>query len=160
MFITRLFLLLIITLLIAPSVVQSAEYSVEFLAYPSGTKVVDSNGRLRTSISGHIFVAFYENGSVSAVKGFGPDGRGFFTASELKDEKYLVQHAKVRAKFQVSERQYNRAIQVTKKGYFVGVNDCVSYAADVAEALGLERSKVLDFVVLPVTYVKILRKLN
>ncbi|MCI4670332.1 MAG: hypothetical protein MRZ79_19500 [Bacteroidia bacterium] len=137
-----------------------SEYRVVFYAYPPGTKYQKTNGEDAKSAPGHIFVGFYKNNKAIRVRGFSPKGYFDFQSSKLSEEDFLVPASKINFSAKVSKELFDKAINIEKDGYFLGLNDCVSYAADVAEEIGLNTPGTLDGVVSPMGYVRYLRDNN
>lgn len=131
-------------------------YKIKFYAYPPCTEVVKSDGLRHNSFSGHIYVGFFENDKLKIIKGFGPDGKSFWDASNLSEETHLVRFAKKTFEVTVNKIDYENALSINKNGYFIGINDCVSYADNVADAVKLKTPSTTDFVLTPMGFLEYL----
>ena len=148
---------LISVLLIMLSIASySQSYSIKFLAYGEGTEL--PNGK--TSNTGHLYVAFLIDGTLKEVKGFAPNGESFWNQSNLSNQTNLVSYASKQYTANVSKAKYDRANNIQKSGYFIGINDCVSYADDVADAIGLITPSSYNMIVTPIAYIDYLIKNN
>jgi len=143
-------------------VIQAKEnlYSIKFYAYPPGTEVIKPDGTTHTSRSGHIYIGFFEKSELVLVRGFGPDGESYWKPSKLKKEDYLIRFAQITFETTVNEEMYNKAFSIRKNAYFIGVNDCVSYAAQVAKSIGLITPAFSSAIMQPMTYVEFLIQNN
>lgn len=133
-----------------------------FMAYPPGSK--HQNGR--ESKPGHAFVGFRRNGEFEQVKGFEPDGGDFLDlltpdfSSDLSDNRKYIPMATIQFEWKVSASIYNEAINRKKKVYVGILNDCVTYAATIADIANLNRPKPTDGIFYPVEYIKALQAMN
>jgi hypothetical protein len=119
------------------------KYEIVFYAYNMGKKYEDKNGDIQTSFSGHIFVGYFINGNLHQVKGFSPElwdnifenkpGR----VNRFTDESHLVKYADDWFRVRVTKEKYFAAFDIEKDDYLLIFDDCVSYADDVAESIGL-----------------------
>ncbi|MCK9612321.1 MAG: hypothetical protein M0R16_05410 [Bacteroidales bacterium] len=134
----------------------SQSYQIKFLAYGPGTVVPKPGGGTRSSLTGHMFIAFYKNGDVDVVKGFTPDEQSYWTQSELSDQAYLIDYATKSYTADVTSDKYNQAKGIQKSGYFFCFNDCVTYANNVATAIGLKTPSLSDAIAKPITYIEYL----
>ena len=129
------------------------DYRLVFMAYPPGT--IHDDGQ--KSMFGHAFVGFAKNGVFTAVKGFGPDNDSdMFTpdfSSRLTDNTNYVSKATIRFEYKVDIVTYERCLAVTKSVYVGGLNDCVTYAATIADIANINRPGPQDGVLKPMTYV-------
>jgi len=111
-------------------------YYVIFHAYPRGTGT--PTGKSNT---GHAYVEFFRqvgNTSESVVKGMHPgEGWNLGLLGELHDDKKLISLAQMTLAVQVDEDVYQKAIDISKLGYFPFMNDCISYAREVADIVKL-----------------------
>lgn len=137
-------------------VTPSPNLKIKFYAYPKDTEVIKSDGSSHTSLSGHIYVGFLVDDELQVVKGFGPDGISYWESSALSEETHLVRFAEKEFEVGVTSLTYNQAININKFGYFLGVNDCVSYADDVADVIGLNTPSFNDVVVTPMGFLEYL----
>jgi hypothetical protein len=139
---------------------DDSNFKIKFYAYPRGTKIIKPDGTTHTSQSGHIYVGFFKDSVLEIVKGFGPDGQSFWKFSGLSEENHLVRFAKREFVITVSKFEYYRAINLRKDGYFLGVNDCVSYSVDVADAINLKTPVISDVVLTPIGFLEYLIQNN
>lgn len=137
-------------------VTPSPNLKIKFYAYPMGTEVIKSDGSSHTSLSGHIYVGFLVDDKLQVVKGFGPDGESYWESSSLSEETHLVRFAEKEFEVGVTPLSYNQAININKFGYFLGVNDCVSYADDVADMIGLNTPSFINAVATPMGFLEYL----
>lgn len=123
-----------------PTPPPADKYAITFLAYPTGKTYINKEGEESWSLSGHVFVAFSKNGNIENVKGFSPivfntmDG----VVDENTDESYLLSFHDIKYCTNVSQQLYEAARQIRKDDYLLVFDDCVSYADDVADLIGLE----------------------
>jgi len=139
---------------------ENVSLKIKFYAYPKNTEVVKPDGSIVTSRFGHIYVGFFENNKLKIVKGFGPDGNSYWEASNLSEQNHLVRFATQTFEVSVSQSSYDAAINITKNRYFFAVNDCVTYADDVADEIGINSPSFTDLVVKPIEFIKYLKNHN
>jgi len=139
---------------------EDRRYKIVIYAYGPGTKVVRPDGAPYKSLSGHAFVGFYADGEVKIVQGFGPDGASLHFASKLSVENDLAKFASHSFTRSVTAEIFKKAILIEKKGYGLLLNDCVTYADDVADAIGLKTPSKIDFVITPIGFLEYLSKHN
>jgi hypothetical protein len=145
-----------------PEPPKETDYKLIFMAYPPGTPLDDGT----TSVPGHIFVEFKKNGLRDKVMGFGPEGKtylpnpgGLHDDSKLADSE-LVGRNLNKFPVKVGAKGYKAAMAVDASYYTIGINDCVTYAAAVAKAAGLNCPEFFDGVVTPIGYVDALKARN
>jgi len=135
---------------------ENDTYSITFLAYDSFTPIEDNQKNKKLSFPGHIFLAFNKNGKPEAVKGFSPD----FEVDENNNEFYLLKFHELSYCIEVDEDTYQKARSIRAYEYFIGTNDCVTYADEVAELIGLNTPHFGDAIVWPITYLEFLKMNN
>jgi hypothetical protein len=140
------------------------DYSIVFYAYGPTSLRPKSNKdhTLETSPTGHIYVGFAKNSAIEIIKGLSPkDGiLNMGKVDESTDESYLLGYHTHCFTVKVSKQQYFDALKLSKSYYFSPISDCVSYADDVAELLGLNTPNTTDVVLLPFTYLEYLKNNN
>ena len=145
------------------------KYEITFYAYPEGKVVKKKNGETVESRFGHIYLGFFIEHQLQQVKGFSPilmksiweeDKAG--VVDQFTDESHLISFAEKSFSVWVTKEQFFRAINVDKDNYFIGVNDCVSYADNVADELGLNTPSLLnlEMELWPMGYIDFLIKNN
>jgi hypothetical protein len=135
------------------------DFRLVFMAYPPGSK--HQNGD--TSLPGHAFVGFVRNGSYEQIKGFEADDGNLWKpdfSSELSDNKKYLPMATIQFEWKVSKSIYDKAIKTKMAGYVGILNDCVTYAATIADIANLNRPKPTDGIFLPMDYVQALKTMN
>lgn len=140
-------------------------YSITFLAYPRGKRYLNKYGKVDTSQSGHVFVAFSKNKEIEKVKGFSPvmwsEVKG--KVDENTDEGYLAGYHDIDFCVDVSKAIYDKALAHGKEDYILGLDDCVSYADDIADIANLETPTLItdpiDFS-FPMSFVRYLDRNN
>lgn len=152
-----------------PNTPDSDNYEIKFYAYNMGKKYKGKNGEDKMSIPGHIYVGYLKNGKLNEVRGFSPElWENIFDNKSGKvdrftDEKHLVKYADDWFKVSVTKEQYYDALAIQKEGYLLIFDDCVSYADDVADSIGLLTPVFVltpkDFLY-PMKYLKYLRENN
>jgi hypothetical protein len=140
------------------------KYKIIFYAYGPGTwhKGEGNSDELEESLPGHIYVGFYINNRVEQVKGFNPIMLSWKKGKvdQNTDQSYLLGYHADCFPVEVSKKQYNNALNINNNNYFIGANDCVSYAAEVAQVIGLSTPSFSDFILRPMTYLSHLKAYN
>jgi hypothetical protein len=140
------------------------DYNIVFYAYGPTNLVPKSNEdlTLKKSPTGHIYVGFFKNKEIEKVKGLSPTGLNldWGKVDENTNERYLLGYHTHCFAVKVTKNQYYEALKLSKSYYFSPINDCVSYADDVADLLGLKTPNTTDAVLLPFTYLELLKGNN
>lgn len=154
---------------VSPSPIPKDNYAITFLAYPLFKEYIQNENTPEESeersYSGHVFLAFSKNKVIEQVKGFSPI---LFNGIKEKvdgktDQSYLLGYHEIKFCTNVSMTDYHVAKSIRKDDYFLGFNDCVSYADDVADAIGLKTPTLVidpvDFS-FPMSFVRYLERNN
>lgn len=132
------------------------QYEIIFYGYGAGQEVPVSrnNLELHSSLAGHMFMGFAKDGRIEQVKGLSPekDGEGGDVRTET-DESHLLGYHSHCFVVKVTPQQYFEALNVVMGSYFIGTNDCVSYADKIADLLGLKTPELADGIVFPYEYI-------
>lgn len=118
------------------------KYQIVFLSYDKHEKKYDAKGAvlIPKSLFGHIFIAFVVNGKVIKVRGFNPNFKEIDFANLTDDSELIPYSDDIFAVF-VDKITFYNSLEVKKDFYFLGYNDCVTYADEIAAMIGLNRPK-------------------
>ena len=139
------------------------KYHIAFFAYGAGKEFKDENGNvIDSSPAGHIFVGFYKNGKRQRIRGLSPTLHNA-GVNKYTDESHLIRYHDEKFVREVSKREFYDAWFITKDEWVLLFNDCVSYADDVADVIGLDTPVMafdpLDFS-FPLLYLQYLKRNN
>jgi hypothetical protein len=115
------------------------DHKIVFHAYPVGTIFPSTDTK---SITGHVFVEFSSRSRPLAVKGMNRADSWYslldWGSVRPENISEVLSIAEFSLEVWVLQNVYDMALDIKRKDwYFLGLNDCVAYAIEVANAIGL-----------------------